>query len=266
MASADPNVGSYEIPSMDIGWGRIDADSVLYFTGDTRKLIITDDTFGIATGEYKEQRFHVTSAIPLRVCLAWTDTAAAPNANPTLVNDLDLTLTAPGGTVYKGNRYTSGQSTPNPTGRDSVNVEECARVNAPDSGLWTIRVSAYNVATAHKQCFAWTLTGDVLPPAGIQESPSLPSVLGLEEVLPNPTTGRTSISYGLPRPTAVDLSVYSAAGTLVRRIVVGTRNSGWYRATWDGNDLRGREVGASVYLVRLKTATFTSTRKLVVQR
>ena len=163
MASADPNVGSYTIPSTDVGWGRLDADSILYFAGDLRKLIITDDTAGIATGEYKEQQFRVASAIPLRVCMAWTDTAAAPNANPTRVNDLDLTLTAPGGAVYKGNKYTSGQSTPNPTGRDSTNVEECARVNAPDTGVWTIRVSAQHVATARKQQFAWTVSGDVEP-------------------------------------------------------------------------------------------------------
>jgi hypothetical protein len=374
MASADPNVGSYTVPSYDIGWGRIDADSVLYFTGDTRKLILTDDTTGIATGEYKEQHFRVTAAIPLRVCLAWTDTAAAPSANPTLINDLDLTLTAPGGTFYKGNKYTSGQSTANPVGRDSINVEECARVNAPDTGIWTIRVSAHNVATAREQSFAWTVTGAVEPvviethdvgatailaPAdsvdsgntvapqaivenfgttqetfvvrfsiadaywdttsvtlaagtadtvqfadwaadsvgtftvtcstelagdaypgndaatgsvvvflssGIEEGKGLPAVFSLDKVLPNPTGGGTSVRYGLPKPTAVNLSVYSAAGTLVRTIAAGTKNPGWYMAAWDGNDLRGRKVSTGVYLVRLEAGEFTSTRKLVVQR
>jgi hypothetical protein len=370
MASADPNVGSYTIPSFDIGWGRIDADSVLYFTGDTRKLIITDDTSGIATGMYKEKQFRVGSAIPLRVCLAWTDTAAAPNANPTLVNDLDLTLTSPGGTTYKGNKYTSGQSTPNPAGRDSINVEECARINAPDTGLWTIRVSAHHVATAHKQGFAWTLTGDVAlphdvgattivapidtvdtsvvvtpravvynfgthpetfltrltiggsytdtmtvtlgvgltdtltfknwvanpagtfavrcttelagdgdpsndiaadsvvvdPNAGIEESSGLPVAFSLDRILPNPTAGRTSIHYGLPKPTAVKLSVYSVAGTLVRTVAAGTQNPGWYTAAWDGSDSRGRRVSTGVYLVRFEAGAFTSTRKLVVQR
>jgi hypothetical protein len=374
MASADPNVGSYTIPSMDIGWGRIDADSILYFPDDVRKLILTDDTAGIATGEYKEQQFRVASAIPLRVCLAWTDTAAAPSANPTLINDLDLVLTAPGGTFYKGNKYTSGQSTANPTGRDSINVEECARVNAPDTGLWTIRVSAHNVATAQKQDFAWTvsgavvsvviethdvgatailapvdsvdsgetvapqaivenfgtaqetfvvrfsiadgywdttsvtlavgtvdtiqfedwaantvgafgvrcstaLTGDanptndratgsvvVIPFTGINEGRGLPTVFNLDKVLPNPTGGRTSVRYGLPKPVVVNLSVYSAAGTLVRTISTGTQNPGWYTAAWDGNDLRGRKVGTGVYLVRLEAGAFASTRKLVVQR
>jgi hypothetical protein len=373
MASADPNVGSYTVPSYDIGWGRIDADSVLYFTGDTRKLILTDDTSGIATGEYKEQRFHVTSAIPLRVCLAWTDTAAAPNANPTLINDLDLTLTAPNATVYKGNKYTNGQSTPNPAGRDSLNTEECARVNAPDTGLWTIRVSAHNVATARSQGFAWTVTGDVSlsapthdvgamallapvdtvdtgavidaqvvvsnfgtsqetfltrltigagytdtmtvtlgagltdtltfadwtanpagtyavrcstelagdeepandlvedsvvvrPSAGIEEGRGLPLAFSLDQLLPNPTSGRTSVRYGLPAPAAVKLSVYSAAGTLVRTVTAGMQNPGWYAASWDGKDLRGRSVSTGVYLVRFEAGPFTTTRKLVVQR
>jgi hypothetical protein len=374
IASADPNVGSFTVPSSDIGWGRIDADSVLYFTGDLRKLIIIDDTMGIATGEYKERQFRVTSAIPLRVCLAWTDTAAAPNASPTLVNDLDLTLTAPGGTTYKGNEYTNGQSTPNPTGRDSINVEECARVNAPDTGLWTISVSAHNVKTAKKQSFAWTITGDVNPlavqpndvgaiaiiapvdtvdtgtvvtpravvynfgtmgetfrtrltigtgytdtkttnlgagaadtltfanwvanpagtyavrctteltgddfpandlakdpvvvhrGAGIEEGKGLPSVFSLDQILPNPSSGRTSVRYGLPRLTTVNLSVYSTAGTLVRKIAAGVQNPGWYTTAWDGNDLRGRKVGTGVYLFRLEAGAFTSTRKLVIHR
>jgi len=374
MASADPNVGSYTVPSYNIGWGRIDADSVLYFAGDTRKLIITDDTIGIATGEYKEQQFRVTSAIPLRVCLAWTDTAAAPSANPTLVNDLDLILRTPSFTFYKGNEYTGGQSEPNPAGRDSINVEECVRVNAPDTGVWSIRVSANNVATASRQSFAWTVTGavepvviethdvgmrqiivptdsvdsgdivtptasvynfgtfpetfvvrlaiadgywdttsvtlaagtadtvafddwtagsvgtfavtcstelagdanpgndtatssvEVFPSAGIEEGKSLPAVFSLDKVLPNPTGGVTNVRYGLPKPTAVNLSVYSAAGTLVRTIAASTKNPGWYMAVWDGNDLRGRKVSTGVYLVRLEAGEFTSTRKLIVRR
>ncbi len=170
VVSADPNIGSWTPPDNNIGWGRIDADSALYFAGDTRKLILKDDTFGLATGEYKEEQFLVNSAIPLRVALAWTDTAAAPNANPTLVNNLDLELISPTGVSYHGNRYTSGQSTPNPTGWDSLNTIECCRVNAPDSGLWTIRVYGRNVATTAPQPFAWAITGDVAIPTAYRDA------------------------------------------------------------------------------------------------
>ncbi|MBN2465432.1 S8 family serine peptidase, partial [candidate division WOR-3 bacterium] len=161
IASADPNVGSYVIPSFDVGWGRIDDDSVLYYAGDVRRLAIKDDTAGVGTGEYREEQFVVNSAIPLRIALAWTDTAAAPNSNPTLVNDLNLEVTDPNGTYYRGNQYSGGQSAPDPSTWDNRNVEECVRVNSPATGTWTIRVRGQNVATAAKQSFAYTITGDV---------------------------------------------------------------------------------------------------------
>ncbi|MEO0070106.1 MAG: S8 family serine peptidase, partial [candidate division WOR-3 bacterium] len=181
--SCDPNIGSYTPPNNNIGWGRIDADSVLYFSGDTRRLILKDDTFGVATGEYKQEQFQVNSSIPLRVTLAWTDTAAAPNASPTLVNNLDLELISPSGVSYHGNKYSGGQSVPNPNGWDSLNTEECCRINSPETGLWTIKVWGRNVVTSKPQPFAWTITGSVghrdvgpigiLAPAGIVDSGSV---------------------------------------------------------------------------------------------
>jgi hypothetical protein len=167
VVSGDPNVGAYVIPSTDIGWGRIDVDSVLYFAGDQRKLLIKDDTSGVGTGEYREDQFVVSFAIPLKIALAWTDTAAAAAANPTLVNDLNLEVIDPFGNSYRGNQYASGQSEPNPAGWDNRNVEECVRVNSPAAGTWTIRVRGQNVATAAKQRFAYTITGDVSLPNAV---------------------------------------------------------------------------------------------------
>jgi hypothetical protein len=165
IVSADPNVGSYVVPSNDIGWGRIDLDSALYFQGDKRKLRLVDDTVGVATGEYAEAAFHVdSSTIPLRIALVWTDTAAAANASPTLVNNLNLEVVAPSGTYYHGNKYTSGQSTQNPSGWDSLNPEECVRVNSPETGDWTIRVRGQQVRTA-RQPYAWAITGALSAPA-----------------------------------------------------------------------------------------------------
>jgi hypothetical protein len=169
MVSGDPNVGSYVIPSFDIGWGRADADSVLYFAGDLRKLVIKDDTSGIGTGEYREDHFVVSQAVPLKIALAWTDTAAAPAANPTLVNDINLEVVDPLGTDYRGNQYSGGQSVPNPSSWDDRNVEECVRVNSPAAGTWTIRVRGQNVATAARQRFAYTITGDVSVPSSTSD-------------------------------------------------------------------------------------------------
>jgi hypothetical protein len=166
LVSADPNVESYVVPSDHIGWGRIDLDSVLYFPTDVRKLLLHDDTTGLATGEYDEYQFQVTdSTMPLRASVVWTDTAAAAGANPALINNLDCQLTAPNADFYKGDLYTSGQSTPNPGGAfDNLNPMEMFRVNLPDTGVWTLRVSAQNVVAEH-QPYAVVITGAIAPAA-----------------------------------------------------------------------------------------------------
>jgi hypothetical protein len=164
LVSADPNVESYVVPSNYIGWGRIDLDSVLFFAGDTRKLLAYDDTTGLATGDYVEFTFDVDdSTMPLRVAVVWTDTAAAAGANPALINNLDCRLTAPNADFYRGDLYTSGQSTPNPSGEfNTLDPEEMFRVDRPDSGRWALRVSAQNVVTA-RQPYAVVVTGSVQP-------------------------------------------------------------------------------------------------------
>jgi subtilisin family serine protease len=162
LVSADPNVGSYTVPSEYIGWGRVNLDSVMYFslpTPDVRKLLLDDDTLGLATGEYVEYHFEVTDSIPLRAGVSWTDTAAAAGASPALINDLDCLLTGPGGVFFKGSVYSSGASVPNPSqAHDNLNPVEMFRVNRPAPGTWTLRVTAQSVVT-ERQPFAVVITG-----------------------------------------------------------------------------------------------------------
>lgn len=106
----------------------------------------------------------------------------------------------------------------------------------------------------------------VIPFTGVHEHSNMPAAFSLEDLLPNPTGGRVAIRYGLPRPTAVRLSVYSTAGTLVRALRSGVQDAGCYRVSWDGRDEQGREARAGVYLMRLEAGSSVATRKLVVQR
>ena len=165
LVSADPNIGSYVIPSEYVGWGRLNLDSVLFFTDsvpDARRLLLYDDTTGLETGEFQEYQFRVDEVMPLRAAVVWTDTAAAAGANPALINNLDCLLTGPTGKFYKGCLYTSGQSTENPAGAyDNRNPNEMFRVNVPDTGLWTLRVEAQNVVTA-TQPYAVVVTGGLI--------------------------------------------------------------------------------------------------------
>jgi hypothetical protein len=145
IVGADNDMSGYTAPDNNIGWGRIDLDSSLYFAGDTSKLWVTDETLGLATGDSMTYSVNVTSAAkPFRVTLCWSDYPGTMRAALILVNNLDLTTISPTGIEYKGSVYTAGQSV---TGGiyDTLNVEECTRLNSPEVGIWTIKVKAKNI-------------------------------------------------------------------------------------------------------------------------
>ncbi len=106
----------------------------------------------------------------------------------------------------------------------------------------------------------------VVPFTGVLEYSELPAALSLDAVLPNPTSGRAVIRYGLPSRAEVRFAVYSPAGALVRTLQSGVEDAGTYRASWDGRDGQGREVRTGVYLIRLTAGGLVATRKLVVQK
>lgn len=163
---ADPNVSGGTVPDNNIGWGRVDLDSTLYFAGDTRKTLLVDDTIGILTGERKDYHFSVPSgAANLKITLVWTDYPGNPAVNKQIVNDLDLYVQV-GNTYYRGNQYSGGQSVANPPGRDSLNVEECVRVNSPTAGDWLVRIEGRNVPYG-PQPFALVITYTAATVAGV---------------------------------------------------------------------------------------------------
>ena len=162
--SAENGVSGFTAPDNNIGWGRINADNVLYFTGDAKKLLLVDNTAGLANGQYLEYTINVVDGtVPLEVSLCWTDFPGSPAAAVQLVNNLDLTVSK-SATVYKGNVYSGGVSV---TGGsyDNRNVEESVLVAAPATGLWTVRVAAPSVPIG-PQPFALVLSGGVGNGAG----------------------------------------------------------------------------------------------------
>lgn len=145
-----------DAPSDVQGWGRVVLDDVLHFAGDSRGLRLFDlpNAAGLATGETIRLPLAVTSsAEPLKLTLAWTDAPAQPLAGNALVNDLDLELVAPDGTLYRGNQWTADdvnvpgdrRSLADPPGRDALNNVEGVWLPAPAVGLYTIRVVGHDV-------------------------------------------------------------------------------------------------------------------------
>ncbi|MDX2114835.1 MAG: S8 family serine peptidase [Planctomycetota bacterium] len=148
-------------PSNQEGWGRVLADNALYFPGDARKLWVHDvrNAQGLSTGAAFEQGINViSSAQPLKITLVWSDPAAAANANPAAINNLNLEVMGPAGT-FKGNVFAGGVSAAGGTADASNNVE-MVLLAAPTPGAYTVRVSAAAVNVG-LQGFALVATGDV---------------------------------------------------------------------------------------------------------
>jgi hypothetical protein len=106
------------------------------------------------------------------ITLAWDDLPANPGTAKALVNDLDLTITAPDGTVFLPwvlNKYPAADSLARPAtrGRDTLNNAEQISIDHPLPGTYQIRVTAsllesprqaYALVFDHKAAdsFLWT--------------------------------------------------------------------------------------------------------------
>jgi hypothetical protein len=92
----------------------------------------------------------------------------------------------------------------------------------------------------------------------------------LSQNYPNPFNRATTIAYSLPGDGHVTLCIFNLRGQEVKTLVDGDRESGCYRAPWNGENNEGRKVASGVYMYRLQVrdrwsegSTFVKTRKLL---
>ncbi len=184
-------------PSDQQGFGRINLDRALYFKGDARQLILEDvsssDDNALATGDEHSLDLVVRSGEDLRISLVWTDPAAESFSGRMLINDLDLELHAPDGSIYLGNRnFVDSYSTPisaavDEEARDTVNPVENIFIANPQQGTWTVTVKARSVPgngqisphPSTRQGYALLMSGDI----GENPNPALAQLTIREAVI-----------------------------------------------------------------------------------
>ncbi len=155
----------------DEGWGRVHLDNSLYFDGDDRHIIVTDqrDYFTTSTDPAFVMKFDAygnAAASIIKVTLVWTDYAADPAASISLVNDLDLVVTDQGtsGTVYLGNSIDNAPGKPGYSvsggSADTINNVEMVILAPTTTGTFEVRVEPSLIVEA-PQGFALVIGGDV---------------------------------------------------------------------------------------------------------
>ena len=144
-------------PDYKFGYGRINALEAVRILEQNRYILNT-----ITTGATNSTTITVPPGTArLRVMLTWNDPAAAANANPALVNDLNLTVTDGAAAVTlpwildpnnPGNNATRGN--------DNFSNIEQVTINNPVSGTYTLKVNGVAIPTGPNQQYALTWSAD----------------------------------------------------------------------------------------------------------
>ncbi len=208
---ADDN--DFPIPNVHEGWGRVDLANAV----DGSHQYVDNGT-GVSTGGTATYTFGVAAAgSPFKASLVWSDYPSTAAAGVNLVNDLNLEVEAPNGTVYRGNVFGGGWSQ---TGGsfDSVNNVENVYVQSAAAGTWTVRVRGANTPFG-PQPFALVADGNF----GAVDNPP---VVTLELPADGATVAGT-------QPIQIDATDEDPAGTLT--VEWNVDGGAWQAAAWDGS-------------------------------
>jgi hypothetical protein len=131
-------------PDFRFGWGALDAQAAvdLVIDDDVENLIHVES---VDAGQTDFYTFHSDGSEPVQVTLAWDDPAGARLAAVTQVNDVDLRLVDPDGTVFQPlvlNAASPGNVAA--PGNDALNNAERV-IGAARAGTWVAEVRGTTV-------------------------------------------------------------------------------------------------------------------------
>jgi hypothetical protein len=151
----------------------------------------------------------------LKVTLAWDDPPASPNVSWQLVNDLDLKVIAPDGTVH--HPWTLDPENPATpavrTVRDGINNIEQVTVDMPSPGTYVVEVRGVRIALGTTQRFSIAATPALDPCSStgalsiVRERVRCADQLGVKlldcDLNTNPDTSQTAMSRSARNPSRV---------------------------------------------------------------
>ncbi len=264
--------GNTDLTRFRQGWGMPNVRN-MYEIRDN--VFVIDESRVLAPLEVATYQVPVAAGRPaFKATMVYADRPGNPAVQTQhRVNDLDLKVISPSGTIYSGNGglVTSLWSAPN-TAPDTKNTEENVFVQNPEAGLWTIEVRATEVIQdGHVETpeidadFALVVTPIERESAGIESAdaggrPQLRlAVLGMGAGVP-----AARMSFELPEATQVELRVFDVSGRLVASVYEGPLAAGQHTLEWTGVDANGQGVSAGLYFAQVVAGERTASAKVLV--
>ncbi|NQV17225.1 MAG: C10 family peptidase [Armatimonadetes bacterium] len=89
-------------------------------------------------------------------------------------------------------------------------------------------------------------------------------VTSLGNNYPNPFNPQTTISFSLYENNFIKLEIFNIRGQLVKTLISDNYDAGVHSAIWNGMDNRNNPVGSGIYLYKLETENYSSTKKMIL--
>ena len=101
-------------------------------------------------------------------------------------------------------------------------------------------------------------------PTHIEEGAELPQIFEIFQNYPNPFNNITTIEYGLPEDTFVEISIYNILGHKICTLVKDFQQAGYKNVIWSSLDNSGVQVSSGIYLYIMRTRNIQKIQKLVL--
>ncbi len=96
-----------------------------------------------------------------------------------------------------------------------------------------------------------------------EEKSNRPGRFELSQNYPNPFNPTTTIRYFLPKGEKITLEIFNLLGERVKVLLEVEQTAGAHTAVWDGKDKNGKSLPSGIYFYRLKSNTFSETKKMI---
>jgi len=101
--------------------------------------------------------------------------------------------------------------------------------------------------------------------SGIEER-AIPKVFSISQNYPNPFNRQTTIMYGCPKSSKVEIRIFDITGRLVATLVNREVEAGYHEVIWNGCTDSGNKVVGGIYFYKMKTSDFMATKKMILLR
>lgn len=102
-------------------------------------------------------------------------------------------------------------------------------------------------------------------PVAIDDDVLTPGTIKLLGNYPNPFNPETTIRFNMGKSAPVDITIYNNKGQIVKTFNT-IAAQGINSIVWNGKDNNGKPVSSGIYLFRLKSGTYSSTKKMVMMK